>query len=83
MKEEKTPSQSLYFIDDALNDDSDVKKQSVQKSEKSKDTTDFDYKTFLKTVPNRPGSYRMYDKNETVIYVGKAKDLKKDCRSIF
>ena len=31
-------------------------------------------KSFLKTVPNRPGSYRMYDKNETVIYVGKAKD---------
>ena len=55
MKEEKTPSQSLYFIDDALNDDSDVKKQSVQKSEKSKDTTDFDYKTFLKTIPNRTG----------------------------
>ncbi|MDM8120502.1 excinuclease ABC subunit UvrC [Succinatimonas hippei] len=83
MKEEKTPSQSLYFIDDALNDDSDVKKQSVQKSEKSKDTTDFDYKTFLKTVPNRPGSYRMYDKNETVIYVGKAKDLKKRLSQYF
>lgn len=37
----------------------------------------FDYKSFLKTVPNRPGSYRMYSDDETVIYVGKAKDLKK------
>ena len=83
MKEDKTQSQSLYFIDDALNDDSDVKKQSAQKPEKSKNTTDFDYKTFLKTVPNRPGSYRMYDKNETVIYVGKAKDLKKRLSQYF
>ena len=29
----------------------------------------FDYKSFLKTVPNRPGSYRMYSDDETVIGV--------------
>lgn len=43
----------------------------------------FDAKNFLKTVPNRPGSYRMYDKDDTVIYVGKAKDLKKRLSSYF
>ena len=43
----------------------------------------FDYKSFLKTVPNRPGSYRMYSDEDTVIYVGKAKDLKKKTVFLF
>ena len=43
----------------------------------------FDHKAFLKTVPNRPGSYRMYSDDETVIYVGKAKDLKKRLSQYF
>ncbi|MCR5537461.1 MAG: excinuclease ABC subunit UvrC [Succinivibrio sp.] len=43
----------------------------------------FDYKEFLKTVPNRPGSYRMYGDENTVIYVGKAKDLKKRLSQYF
>ena len=36
----------------------------------------FDSKAFLKTVTSQPGVYRMYDAGGTVIYVGKAKDLK-------
>ena len=83
MKEDKAKSQALYFIDDALNDDLDVKKQNTDEIKKSKEKVTFDYKSFLKTVPNRPGSYRMYDKNETVIYVGKAKDLKKRLSQYF
>jgi len=43
----------------------------------------FDSKLFLKTVSSSPGVYRMYDEEGTVIYVGKAKDLKKRLTSYF
>ncbi|ADP12196.1 excinuclease ABC subunit C [Erwinia sp. Ejp617] len=43
----------------------------------------FDSKSFLKTVTSQPGVYRMYDSAGTVIYVGKAKDLKKRLASYF
>jgi len=41
------------------------------------------FKEELKLVPNAPGSYQMYDKNDIVIYVGKAKNLKKRLSSYF
>ncbi|WP_072627908.1 excinuclease ABC subunit UvrC [Serratia marcescens] len=43
----------------------------------------FDAKAFLSTVSSQPGVYRMYDATGTVIYVGKAKDLKKRLASYF
>ena len=31
----------------------------------------------LAALPNKPGVYRYFDKNGTLIYVGKAKNLKR------
>lgn len=43
----------------------------------------FDAQRFLKTVPHQPGIYRMLNAAEQVIYVGKAKDLRKRLSSYF
>ena len=41
------------------------------------------FKDELGLVPHLPGSYQMYNEQNTIIYVGKAKDLKKRLTSYF
>lgn len=43
----------------------------------------FDHKTFLKNVGEAPGIYQMFDEAGDLLYVGKAKNLKKRLASYF
>ena len=40
-------------------------------------------KTIVSRLPEKPGSYQYYDENHTIIYVGKAKNLKSRVSSYF
>jgi excinuclease ABC subunit C len=46
-------------------------------------TAAFDLNAFLQGLPTQPGVYRMYDRADQLIYVGKAKNLRNRVRSYF
>ena len=45
--------------------------------------TEFDHKSFLKSLTTRPGVYQMYDAEKKLLYVGKARNLKNRVGSYF
>lgn len=45
--------------------------------------TSEEFKQILPTLPHQPGIYKYFDKNNTIIYVGKAKNLRKRVSSYF
>ncbi len=54
-----------------------------QNSHMQNEAPPFDPQDFLKTVPHKPGVYRMLGKDREILYVGKAKDLKNRLSSYF
>jgi excinuclease ABC subunit C len=52
-------------------------------TEPAAESARFDAKAFLARAPESPGVYRMLDATGTILYVGKAKDLKKRLASYF
>ena len=40
-------------------------------------------KSIINTIPKKPGVYHFYDDNDNIIYIGKAKDLKRRVSSYF
>ncbi len=45
--------------------------------------SNFDPKSILPTLPEQPGVYRYFDETDTIIYIGKAKNLKNRVNSYF
>jgi len=62
---------------------SDNKPDHQEGHQQDKPKKKFDSKTFLKSVPHKPGVYRMMSVSDKVLYVGKAKDLKNRVASYF
>jgi excinuclease ABC subunit C len=57
--------------------------ESTPKLSPSESTAPFDAKSFVDSLPSRPGVYRMLDAEGEILYVGKARNLKSRVGSYF
>ena len=60
-----------------------LSRTNTETNEKLISSTVFDHKAFLAVVSEQAGVYRMYNNEQIIIYVGKAKNLKKRLNSYF
>lgn len=67
-----------------------MRQDSIERNKKNNETTSSDRREVLdkieqklKLLPDLPGCYLMRNANDTIIYVGKAKNLKNRVRSYF
>ena len=70
---------------DTLGADLDVRDsaESTQSTQAVPPESQFDSSTFLKNLTKQPGVYQMYNANNEILYVGKAKNLKNRVSSYF
>lgn len=59
------------------------KKNHVKSNKRSNQSDKFDITAYLKNLTQRPGVYQMIDEQGVIIYVGKAKNLKRRVASYF
>lgn len=59
------------------------KELNQQTSDTNENSTQFDSKSFINLLPLKPGVYRMLGKDQEILYVGKAKNLKNRVGSYF
>lgn len=65
------------------NDDLPLESDGTKTDENAREKLEFDPSALIKSLPNKPGVYRMLDDKDHVIYVGKAGSLKKRVASYF
>ncbi len=76
-------SKAAVFYDEPSEQSDSITKSRSLVEEASLDYDNFDVEEFLKNLSPFPGVYRFIDANDTILYVGKAKNLKKRVTSYF
>jgi excinuclease ABC subunit C len=82
---EDSPAIENTAIKKAATKKNEIKNTEIKNTEikKTSESEAFNSAAYLKNVTSKPGVYRMLDDKEQVIYVGKAKNLKKRLISYF